>query len=140
MGDIELPFAKDSLEAIIAKAVLWSYIRSLYHITENQEIRMFIDENGRLFNEIADCDEPMIDTYEGHPILYLRTFPAPTKEEIDTWIAEHHFEREENETEEDYKERLNHSIFENFAYNFLDGFVNEILSNHAKIAQYYQHI
>ncbi len=123
---------EDSVEMVIARALVMSYIRSLY-LDDNQEIRVFMDENGRLFNEIANIGEPTVIIYEERHIIYLHSFPVPTNEEIDTWVKEHHFESEDNETEEAYKERLNHSIVDDFAGNFLDGIVDEVIQ---KIAEY----
>lgn len=124
--------SEGSVEAVIARALVMSYIRSLY-MKDDQEIRLFMDENGRMFNELADVDEPMVNTYEDKHIVYLHSFPAPTKEEIDTWIREHHFASKDNESKEDYRERLNHSIVEDFGENFLEGVVNEVIQ---KIGEY----
>ncbi|HJI42665.1 MAG TPA: hypothetical protein OIL83_05195 [Veillonellaceae bacterium] len=124
--------SEGSVEAVIARALVMSYIRSLY-MKDDQEIRSFMDENGRMFNELADVDEPMVNTYEDKHIVYLHSFLAPTKEEIDSWVREHHFAPKDNESKEDYRERLNHSIVEDFAGNFLEGIVNEVIQ---KIAEY----
>lgn len=123
---------EDSVEMVIARALVMSYIRSLY-LDDNQEIRVFMDENGRLFNEIANIGEQTVNIYDDRHIIYLHSFPVPTKEEIDTWVQENHFEAKDNETKEEYKERLNHSIVDDFGENFLDGIVNEVIQ---KIAEY----
>lgn len=123
---------ENSVEMVIARALVMSYIRSLY-LDDNQEIRVFMDENGRLFNEIANTGEPTVNIYESRHIIYLHSFPVPTKEEIDTWVKDNHFEPNDNETKEEYNERLNHSIVDDFGENFLDGIVNKVIQ---KIAEY----